>query len=149
MEEEEMEEQNFANHGKFVPTYHFFAVPVFVINLVWSLVRLWNLGLSFVGIFGVIFAAALVILAFQARLFALAVQDRVIRLEERLRYAQVLPSDLQARCIDLTIDQVVALRFAADAELPALARKVLDEKLTKRKAIKKLIKCWRPDYQRA
>src|SRR5690242_7977121 len=144
-----MEEQNVANHGKFVPTYHFFAVPVFVINFVWSLVRLWNLGFSFAGIFGVILGAALVMLAVQARFFALAVQDRVIRLEERLRYAQVLPSDLQARCIDLTIDQVVALRFAADAELPALARKVLDEKLTKRKAIKKLIKCWRPDYQRA
>ena len=144
-----MEEQNFANHGKFVPTYHFFAVPVFVINLVWSLVRLWKLAFSFTGIFGVILAAALVVLAFQARLFALAVQDRIIRLEERLRYAQVLPADLQARCGELTIDQVVALRFASDAELPGLARKVLEEKVTERKAIKQLIKCWRPDYQRA
>lgn len=144
-----MEEQNFANHGKFVPTYHFFVLPVFVINLVWSLVRLWKLGLSFTGIFGVILAAALVVLAFQARLFALAVQDRIIRLEERLRYAQVLPADLQARCGKLTIDQVVALRFASDAELPGLARKVLEEKVTERKAIKQLIKCWRPDYQRA
>src|SRR5205814_7954333 len=136
-----MKEQNFANHAKFVPTYHFFVVPVFVINFVWSLVRLWNLGISFAGIFGVILAAALVILAFQSRLFALAVQDRVIRLEERLRYAQVLPSDLQARCGELSIDQVVALRFASDAELPALTRKVLGEKLTERKAIKQLIKC--------
>ena len=144
-----MEGQSFANHGRFVPTYHFFAVPVFVINFVWSLFRLWNLGFSFAGIFGVILAAALFILAFQARLFALAVQDRVIRLEERLRYAQVLPANLQARCAELTIDQVVALRFASDAELPALATKVLDEKLTERKAIKQLIKCWRPDYQRA
>src|SRR5207253_4557925 len=144
-----MEEQYFANRGMFVPTYHFFAVPVFVINFIWSLVRLWNLGFSFAGIFGVILAAALVILAFQARMFALGVQDRVIRLEERLRYAQVLPADLQARCAELTIDQVVALRFASDAELPALAQKVLDDKLTERKAIKRLIKCWRPDYQRA
>jgi len=144
-----MKEQNFANHGKFVPTFHFFAVPVFVINFVWSLVRLWNLGFSFAGIFGVILAAALVILAFQARLFALAVQDRVIRLEERLRYAQVLPADLQARCAELTIGQIVAMRFASDSELPPLVRKVLDEKLTERKAIKQLIKCWRPDYQRA
>ena len=143
-----MEEQNFANHGKFVPTFHFFAVPVFVINFLWSLYRL-TLGFSFAGIFGVILAAALVILVFQARLFALAVQDRVIRLEERLRYAQVLPADLQARCGELTIDQLVSLRFASDAELAALARKVLDDKLTERKAIKQLIKCWRPDYQRA
>src|SRR5204863_436509 len=83
------------------------------------------------------------------RMVGLAVQDRVIRLEERLRYAKVLPSDLQARCGELTIGQIVAMRFASDAELPTLARKVLDEKVTERKAIKKLIKCWRPDYLRA
>jgi Family of unknown function (DUF6526) len=144
-----MNEQNFANHMRFVPLYHFFAIPVFGINLVWSLYRLWKLGLSFAGIFGVILAAALVVLVLYARLFALAVQDRVIRLEERLRYTQVLPADLQARCGELTIDQVVSLRFACDAELPALARKVLNEKVTQRKAIKQLIKTWRPDYQRA
>ena len=144
-----MAEQNFANHGKIVPVFHFFAIPVFVTNFVWSLVRLWHLGISFAGIFGVLLAAALVVLVFEARLFALAVQDRVIRLEERLRYAQLLPADLQARTGDLTIDQIVSLRFASDAELPALARKVLDEKLMERKAIKQLIKSWKPDYQRA
>jgi len=144
-----MNEQNFANHVKFVPPFHFFAVPVFVINFFWSLYRLWQLGFSFAGIFGVILAAALVVLVFEARLFALAVQDRVIRLEERLRYAQVLPADLQARTGEFMIGQIVSLRFASDEELPALARKVLDEKVTERKAIKQLIKCWRPDYQRA
>jgi len=144
-----MAEQNFANHGKIVPIFHFFAVPVFVANFIWSLVRLWHLGLSFAGIFGVILAAALLVLVFEARLFALAVQDRVIRLEERLRYTKVLPADLQAQTSELTIDQIVSLRFASDAELPALTRKVLDEKLTKREAIKQLIKTWRPDYLRA
>jgi hypothetical protein len=144
-----MSEQNFENHGKIVPVFHFFAIPVFVINFVWSLFRLKRLEFSFAGIFGVILAAALVILVFEARLFALAVQDRVIRLEERLRYAQVLPADLQARTGELTINQIVSLRFASDAELPALMRKVLDEKLVQRKAIKQLIKSWRPDYQRA
>jgi hypothetical protein len=144
-----MTEQNLGNHGKYVPVFHFFAVPVFVVNFFWSLFRLRQLGFSFAGIFGVILAAALVILVFEARLFALAVQDRVIRLEERLRYAQVLPADLQARTGELTIDQIVSLRFASDAELPALTRKVLDEKLTERKAIKQLIKAWKPDYQRA
>lgn len=144
-----MTEQTFANHGKIVPIFHFFAIPVFGANFIWSLVRLWNLGISFAGIFGVILAAALVVLVFEARLFALAVQDRVIRLEEQLRYAQVLPADLRARTCDLTIDQIVSLRFACDSELPALARKVLDEKLTQRKAIKQQIKTWRPDYQRA
>src|SRR2546427_3247834 len=149
IEEEAMEEQNFANHGKFVPSYHLFAVPVFVINFVWSLVRLWQLGFSLAGIFGVILAAALVVLVFEARLFALAVQDRVIRLEERLRYAQVLPADLQARTGELMIGQIVSLRFASDEELSALMRKVLDEKVTERKAIKQLIKSWKPDFQRA
>ena len=144
-----MNEQNFANHVKFVPPFHFFAVPVFVINFFWSLYRLWQLGFSFAGIFGVILAAALVVLVFEARLFALAVQDRVIRLEERLRYAQVLPADLQARTGEFMIGQIVSLRFASDEELPALARKVLDEKVTERKAIKQLIKSWKPDYLRA
>ena len=144
-----MNEQNFANHVKFVPPFHFFAVPVFVINFFWSLYRLWQLGFSFAGIFGVILAAALVVLVFEARLFALAVQNRVIRLEERLRYAQVLPADLQARTGELMIGQIVSLRFASDEELPALARRVLDEKVTERKAIKQLIKSWKPDYQRA
>jgi hypothetical protein len=120
-----------------------------VINFVWSVYRLVKLGISFEAIFGVILAAALVVLVFQARLFALAVQDRVIRLEERLRYEQVLSADLRARCGELAIGQIVSLRFASDAELPALARKVLDEKLKERKAIKQLIKSWKPDYLRA
>ncbi len=144
-----MNEQNFENHGKVVPSFHFFAVPVFLINFLWSLYRLKEPGISFAGIFGMILAAAFVVLAFRARLFALAVQDRVIRLEERLRYERVLPADLQARTGELTIGQIVSLRFASDAELPALARKVLNEKLTDRKAIKQLIKTWRPDYLRA
>src|SRR6266849_3716218 len=149
MEEEQMSEQNFENHGKFLPSYHFFAVPVFLINFLWSLYRLKKLGISFQGIFGVILAAAFVVLVFQARLFALAVQDRAIRLEERLRYERVLPADLQARAGELSIGQIVALRFASDEELPQLMRKVLDEKLTERKAIKQLVKNWKPDYLRA
>jgi len=144
-----MEEQNFGNHGKMVPVFHFFAVPVFVTNFFWSLYRLWQSGFSFAGLFGVILAAALVVLVFEARLFALAVQDRVIRLEERLRYERLLPADLQARSGELSIGQIVSLRFAGDAELPVLLRKVLDEKLNERKAIKQLVKNWRPDYLRA
>jgi hypothetical protein len=144
-----MTEQTFENHGRVIPSFHFFAVPVFLINFLWSLYRLWKLGISFEGILGVLLAAAFVVLVFRARLFALAVQDRVIRLEERLRYERVLPADLQARSGEFTIEQIVSLRFASDAELPSLARKVLDEKLTERKAIKQLIKNWKPDYLRA
>jgi hypothetical protein len=82
-----------------------------------------------------------------ARGFAVGVQDRVIRLEERLRLAELAP-DLKPRLHTLTIDQVVALRFASDAEAPALTRKVLDEGLTDRKAIKRLVQAWRPDHAR-
>jgi hypothetical protein len=142
-------EQNFKNHTRFVPSYHYFALPVFLINFLWSLYRLKNLGVTFEGIFGVIFAAALLVLVLRARLFALCVQDRVIRLEERMRYERLLPADLKPRIEEFTLAQLVSLRFASDAELPALARKVLEEKLTQRKAIKQLIKNWRPDYLRA
>ena len=144
-----MNEQNFKNHGRFVASYHFFALPVFGINFVWSLYRLRYLGISFAGIFGVLLAAALIVLALRARLFALAVQDRLIRMEERLRYERVLPEELRWRADELTVDQFVSLRFASDDELPALMKKALDEKLTSRKAIKQLIKNWRPDYLRA
>jgi hypothetical protein len=144
-----MAEQNLANHVRFVPAYHFFALPVFGINLLWSLYRLRTLGFAFEGIFGVLLAAALVVLVLNARLFALAVQDRVIRLEERLRCERLLPADLRPRIGEFTAGQFVALRFACDEELPVLARRVLDEKLTERKAIKQLVKNWRPDYLRA
>jgi hypothetical protein len=76
-------------------------------------------------------------------------QDRVIRIEERIRFERILPADLHPRIGEFTIDQLVALRFASNAELPELARKVLDEKLNDRKAIKQMIKTWRPDFARA
>jgi Family of unknown function (DUF6526) len=142
-------EQNFANHSRLFPPFHFFVIPVLMVNLVWSLVLLWKTGLTFAGVFGVILAAALLMGFLSARVFALTVQDRVIRLEEQLRYARLLPPDLQARIGEFTISQFVSLRFASDAELPALARKVLDEKVAERKAIKQLIKNWKPDYVRA
>ncbi len=144
-----MAEQNFASHVRFVPPFHFFAVPVLVINFFWSLYRLKQLGISFEGVFGVILAAALVVAILEVRLFALTVQDRVIRMEERLRYERILPEELRWRAEELTVGQFVSLRFASDEELPQLMWKVLDEKLTGRKAIKQLIKNWRPDYLRA
>ena len=144
-----MTEQNFANHTKFVPLYHIFVLGVFTINFGWSLYRWKLLGFSLDGLVSVLVAAALILLFFYARIFALTVQDRVIRLEERLRYERVLPADIRPRIGEFTVGQLVSLRFASDAELPALARKVLDEKLTDRKAIKQLIKSWKPDYLRA
>jgi dolichyl-phosphate-mannose--protein O-mannosyl transferase len=144
-----MTEQNFANHTKFVPLFHVVVLGVLALNFLWSIYR-WKLAeFSLDGLVSVLLAAILILLAFFARIFALTVQDRVIRLEERLRYERLLPADLRPRIGEFTLGQLVSLRFASDAELPLLARKVLDEKLTDRKAIKQLIKNWKPDYLRA
>lgn len=144
-----MAEQNFANHTKVFPPFHFFVLPVLLINLGFQLYWMKLSWFSYHGLFGVLLALALILGFLSARRFALSVQDRVIRLEERLRYQRLLPSDLQPRIEEFTVVQLVSLRFASDAELPALARKVLDEKIQQRKAIKQLVKNWKPDYLRA
>jgi hypothetical protein len=141
--------QNIRNHVRFVPLFHLFVAPVLLINVGRSIYRIVHFGISFETVFGVLLALALFALSFCARIFALTVQDRVIRLEMRLRLAEVLPVDLRPRISEFTAGQLVSLRFAGDAELPALARKVLDDKLEDRKAIKQLIKNWQGDYLRA
>jgi len=143
------EEQNYANHGKLVPLFHFFALPVLGLYLLWTCYRLWTSHFSIDGFVNVIVAAALLASLFCARLFALAVQDRVIRLEERLRFARLLPAELSARYDEFTVSQIVALRFASDAELSGLAQKVLEEKILSRKQIKQMVKNWRADHLRA
>ncbi len=144
-----MAEQNFANHGKFFPPFHFFVVPVMAINFIWLTYRWTVTGFSLDGLERVLLAAALLLGFGTVRRMALTVQDRVIRLEERLRYEHVLPADLKARIGEFTVSQLVSLRFASDSELPALARKVLDDKIDERKAIKQMVKTWKPDYLRA
>jgi Family of unknown function (DUF6526) len=144
-----MEEQNISNHVKWVPTFHFFVMPVLLLNFGWSIYRLIHLGFSMDSLVAVLTAAALVGLMFHARLFALKVQDRVIRLEERMRLERLLPEELKPRIGEFTCAQLVGLRFASDAELPALARKVLADKIQEGKAIKQLVQNWRGDYLRA
>jgi len=119
------------------------------IHFGWQIYRWKAARFTLDGFESILLAAALLIGFLYARLFALRVQDRVIRLEERLRCQRLLPADLQPRIVEFTAGQLVALRFGSDDELPALARKVLDDKLTERKAIKQLIKNWKPDYLRA
>jgi hypothetical protein len=143
------EEQKYSNHGKIVPLFHYFALPVLGLYFLWTCYRLWTSHFSIDGFVNLIVAAALLATLFCGRLFALAVQDRVIRLEERLRFAKLLPADLSARFDEFTISQIVSLRFASDAELPGLARKVLDEKILERKQIKQMVKNWRADHLRA
>jgi len=144
-----MAEQNFANHGKFFPPLHFFVIPVLTINLVRVLFVWIKSGFSLGGFLQVLVAIALPLGFLSARVMALRVQDRVIRLEEQLRFERLLPADLKVRIGEFSVDQCIALRFACDAELPLLARKVLDDKVTERKAIKKMVANWKPDYLRA
>lgn len=139
--------QNAKNHSRTVPAFHFFVLPVFLMNVIARIVFLKN-GVGFESVLNVLLAVAFLVLAFCARVFVLTVQDRVIRLEMQLRLAR-LSSDLRPRMDEFTVSQLVSLRFASDEELPALARQVLDEKLTDRKAIKARVKTWQPDFLRA
>jgi hypothetical protein len=141
--------QNLQNHVRVVPPYHMFVFPVLFVNIGWSIYRVVKFPISFPTVFEVFLSVALLFLALYARLFALTVQDRIIRLEMRLRLAELLPSDLRPRIPEFTVAQLVSMRFACDAELPALARKVLDDKMSDRKAIKRLVKDWQGDYVRA
>jgi len=149
------QQQNFSNHAKIVPAFHFFLLPLLLLNVISAAYLVfttakhaWKFFPLSYAILNLLIAVALIVLAFLARIFALGVQDRIIRLEERLRYQQLLPDDLKPRINEFTVNQLVALRFASDAELPLLARKVLEGKLTSRRTIKQMIQNWRADYQR-
>jgi len=138
--------QNLANHKRFDPSFHFFILPVFAISVIIAIVHL-VMHPRLHSAWLVVFMLAAIAAVFKIRLYALKVQDRVIRLEERLRLAILLDKPMRARIGELTESQLVALRFASDAELPALAERALSEKLANRD-IKKLIGQWRPDYWR-
>ncbi len=138
--------QTLSNHARYVPLFHFVLLAILVLYLAWTIrhVILLPSAQHWVDL---MMAIAYGIFFVYVRLFPLTVQDRVIRLEETLRLQRLAP-DLAARAAEFTRDQWVGLRFACDEELPALARRVLDEKLTDRNAIKRLVKSWRPDYLR-
>jgi hypothetical protein len=140
--------QSFRNHAKFVPAFHFFALPIVIANAVWLTYRAL-MQPSWPTIITGLTAWAIITMFLLARTFALTVQDRVIRLEMRLRLRELLPAELHPRIAEFTRSQLVALRFAGDRELPALARRVLDERLQDRKAIKALITDWQADHLRA
>ena len=140
--------QSYQNHVKIVPLFHLFVLPVFGLNVLWAIYRCVRF-FSWQSVEEMLVALALAGAAVSLRLMALTVQDRVIRLEMRLRMQSVLPSDMRGRIGEFSAGQLVALRFASDGELPELARKVLDEKLTNRAAIKKMVQNWQADYLRA
>ncbi len=136
--------QTYQTHRKFVPLYHYVTLPILIGNVLvatYYLVRapglpsLWALAMGVALFLGALFA----------RVFALAAQDRVIRLEERMRMRELLPEALRGRINEFSRDQLIALRFASDAELPELAATVLSGNFQKRDEIKKTIKHWRTD----
>jgi uncharacterized protein DUF6526 len=141
-------EQDYKNHIRLFPPYHFFVLPVFLINVFVSGWLLYRTP-SRLGVWQVVVAVALFLGALTARVMALAVQDRVIRLEMRLRFRELLPPDLQARIPVITREQCVALRFASDAELPGLVRRVVAGELKSQADIKREITHWQADYLRA
>ena len=143
----EKKPQTYSNHLRFVPLFHFVLSLMLLLNLVWAAWRLYK-GASFGNVVALVTAVSLGLLFFYARDFALRVQDRLIRLEERLRLAAVLPPELAGRVEELTASQLIGLRFASDDELAELVPRVLDGSLKGRSEIKKAIKNWRPDHYR-
>ena len=160
----EQPQQSLKNHVRMIPAYHYFIFGAFTINLALSIASLASapsfttaagvvtgggvVGVSRPVAAGVVTAAALIVLAFYARVFALRAQDRVIRLEMRLRMRELLPADMQPCIRDFTPDQLVAMRFGSDAELPDLAAKVLAGNVHDKKTIKGMIKDWQGDFLR-
>jgi hypothetical protein len=142
----EKKPQTLQNHAKLDPPFHFFLAPVgllLLIAAIYNAVVNWGFHAA-VGVLAILWA---IVAVFKMRIYSLKVQDRVIRLEERLRMEKLLPGPLQSRAGGLTEPQIIALRFASDAELPALVEKTLAGNLDL-KQIKQSIQTWRPDYWR-
>jgi len=138
--------QSYASHAKIDPAFHFFVLPVLLINIfvvAYLLIRHPGIG----GAWLLLISVTLLVLAGRSRSWATHLQDRVIRVEERIRLTAILPEPLRSRIGELSDSQIVGLRFASDAELPSLFQRALDEKLS-RSDIKKAITNWRPDYSR-
>jgi Family of unknown function (DUF6526) len=142
----EKKPQTFANHTRLDPLFHFFVLPIFSLSTVAAIV-LFLRHPDLHSAWRFVLIAAATIAVFKVRLYTLRVQDRVIRLEERLRLALLLPEPLRPRIPELTESQLIALRFASDAELPNLTERALAEK-SSAADIKKSIQVWRPDYWR-
>ncbi len=140
--------QTFENHVRFVPLYHAVALLLLLVNLVWWIYRTIA-AFSWDSLMMILLVVAAAIVYAYTRIFALTVQDRVIRLEMKLRMREVLPPALAGRFDEFTVRQLVALRFASDAELPALCATVLNDRIVDQKAIKKMVKDWQGDYLRA
>lgn len=140
--------QSYKSHTRFEPWYHFIAAPISLLNLYVQTRHAWNVGGRYAW-WNVVWAVGFFALVASARVMSLTVQDRVIRLEMRLRLRELLPASMHADILKLTRAQLVGLRFASDAELPGLVQRVLSGELKEQKAIKMAIKDWQADWLRA
>lgn len=139
--------QTYSNHRRFLPLYHFVVTPLLIANIGVESVRLFN-NQSPGQLWSLIVAVTLLLLALSARLMALIVQNRTIRLEERLRLASLMPEPQRSRIAELGTSQLIGLRFAPDEEAPILVQRCLDGELQGSAAVKKEVRKWRPDYMR-
>ena len=139
--------QSFDNHAKMVPLYHYVAFGL-VVTPMFYFAALTITDFSKERLMMMALALGVLLMGFFARVFPLGVQDRVIRLEERMRMERLLPEGIRGRIGEITTSQLVGLRFASDDELPALTQRVLDGDLEDRKSIKQAVENWRVDEQR-
>jgi Family of unknown function (DUF6526) len=140
--------QSYANHFRIIPLFHLVLSLILLVNFFYCMVRA-IVAFSWPTLLAAFMGFAFILMFIYMRTFPLTVQDRLIRLEMRLRLERLLPAELKARIPDLTLPQLIALRFASDAELPVLAREVLDQKLTRPKDIKQTVLDWQADHVRA
>lgn len=140
--------QSYSNHFRVVPLFHLVLSLILLVNFFYCLVRA-IVAFSWPTLLAALMGLAFILMFVYMRTFPLTVQDRVIRLEMRLRLERLLPAELKARIPDLTLSQLIALRFASDAELPGLVREVLDQKVTRGKDIKQKVRDWQADHLRA
>lgn len=138
--------QSYKNHARYNPGFHFVLVPLLILNLIFSVYDTVHHYPAHKYLFHwwIVMSITLLLMAMVGRMQAMKVQDRVIRLEERLRLAKLLPANEQVHIHEFTTGQLIALRFASDAELPALAHRTLTQNLEP-KAIKQAIVNWRAD----
>ncbi len=141
------DQQNFKNHTRWFPLFHFVIMPLLLFNLGWQAFQLYY-GRSWDRAEWTLMAFVFILMTLAARLMALRAQDRVIRLEERLRYSSLLSADLAAKASSLKTGEIIALRFASDEELPDLAARVVNREFATPKEIKMAVKKWRGDHLR-
>lgn len=139
------ESQTFATHRRFYPLFHFFIVPMLLLNVIVQIVYLARHWPSRLAMWNVALGVVLVLLSLAGRLMTLTVQDRLIRLEETVRMQRLLPDDLRGRVSEFSTGQMISMRFCPDDELPDLARIVLTDQIRSRDEIKKRIKNWKAD----